>query len=466
MNSAAPGKRQDVCLDILGQQPSNRMYTQVCLCFPVADDSSYSAIIVKLTSGLDRLSTSFPWIAGKVINEGSCKDNTGVYKIHTLEQTDLLVLKDLRDESSIPTMDTLRRSNFPFGMLDENIFAPCKGHPGDQSASDPAPVFILQANLINGGIILTFVSQHQTMDMVGQGQIMYLLSKACHNKPFTEEEVLSGNLPRHNLIPLLDCSSKQGPVATCQAVKSIPSQPICNANDIQFPHPPPSPECTWGYFTFPTTSLAALKSLAKEAITGPDHISTDDALSAFIWQSVIRARLPRLGPTIKSTFGRSVDVRSRMNIPVTYPGLMSNTTYTTYTAQELVAEPLGVVASRLRSDLNPATSSLIYDTRALATFLNSNPDKNLVSNTAPLELSTDIIFSSWAKIGIYDLDFNLGLGKPEAVRRPRFNTVQSLMFLMPKTLDGEIAAAICLRDDDLNRLQEDNEFRKYGVYIG
>ncbi|KAK6597043.1 trichothecene 3-O-acetyltransferase [Botrytis cinerea] len=368
MNSAAPGKRQDVCLDILGQQPSNRMYTQVCLCFPVADDSSYSAIIVKLTSGLDRLSTSFPWIAGKVINEGSCKDNTGVYKIHTLEQTDLLVLKDLRDESSIPTMDTLRRSNFPFGMLDENIFAPCKGHPGDQSASDPAPVFILQANLINGGIILTFVSQHQTMDMVGQGQIMYLLSKACHNKPFTEEEVLS------------------------------------------------------------------------EAITGPDHISTDDALSAFIWQSVIRARLPRLGPTIKSTFGRSVDVRSRMNIPVTYPGLMSNTTYTTYTAQELVAEPLGVVASRLRSDLNPATSSLIYDTRALAT--------------------------SWAKIGIYDLDFNLGLGKPEAVRRPRFNTVQSLMFLMPKTLDGEIAAAICLRDDDLNRLQEDNEFRKYGVYIG
>ena len=145
---------------------------------------------------------------------------------------------------------------------------------------------------------------------------------------------------------------------------------------------------------------------------------------------------------------------------------MSNTTYTTYTAQELVEEPLGVVASRLRSDLNPATSSLIYDTRALATSLNSNPDKNLVSNTAPLELSTDIIFSSWAKIGIYDLDFNLGLGKPEAVRRPRFNTVQSLMFLMPKTLDGEIAAAICLRDDDLNRLQEDNEFRKYGVYIG
>ncbi|TGO07293.1 hypothetical protein BTUL_0295g00030 [Botrytis tulipae] len=466
MNSAAPGKNQNVFLDILGQQPSYNMYTQVCLCFPITDESSYSTIINTLTSGLDRLSISFPWIAGKVINEGSGKGNTGVYKIHTLQQTDILVVKDLRNESSIPSMDVLRRSNFPFSMLDENIVAPCKGHPGDQSASNPAPVFILQASLITGGIILTFVSQHQTMDMVGQGQIMYLLSKACHNELFTEEEVLSGNLPRHNLIPLLDDSFKPGPEVTRQTVKSTPSQPICDATDSKPPQPPPSPECTWAYFTFPTTSLVALKSLAKEAITGPNHISTDDALSAFIWQSVIRARLPRLGPMIESTFGRSVDVRSRLNIPVTYPGLMSNATYLTYTSQELVEEPLGVVASRLRSALNPATSSLVYDTRALATSLSSNPDKSLVSNKTMPDLSTDIMFSSWAKIGIYDLDFNLGLGKPEAVRRPRFRTVESMMFLMPRTLDGEITAAICLRNEDMKRLQEDNEFRKYGTYIG
>ncbi|TGO44965.1 hypothetical protein BCON_0438g00100 [Botryotinia convoluta] len=145
---------------------------------------------------------------------------------------------------------------------------------------------------------------------------------------------------------------------------------------------------------------------------------------------------------------------------------MYNMTYHTYTLQELVEEPLSVVASRLRSALHPKTSSLIYDTRAFAMLLNSTPDKNTFSYTATLDLSTDIIFSSWAKICIYNLDFNLGLGKPEAVRRPRFNTVESLMFLMPKTPNGEIAAAICLRDEDLKRLQEVNEFRKYGIYIG
>lgn len=141
-------------------------------------------------------------------------------------------------------------------------------------------------------------------------------------------------------------------------------------------------------------------------------------------------------------------------------------TYHTYTLQKLVEEPLGGVASQLRSALDPKTSNLGYDTRALATFLNRTPNKNIVSFTATLDLSADIIFSSWAKVDCYGLDFNLGLGKPEAVRRPRFNPVESLIFLMPRTLDGEIAAAICLRDEDMERLRVDEEFNKYGRYIG
>jgi len=38
--------------------------------------------------------------------------------------------------------------------------------------------------------------------------------------------------------------------------------------------------------------------------------------------------------------------------------------------------------------------------------------------------------------------------------------------MMPRTLDGEIAVAICLRDEDMKRLGADEEFAKYGRYIG
>ncbi|KAF2187607.1 hypothetical protein K469DRAFT_661572 [Zopfia rhizophila CBS 207.26] len=447
-------------LDALGQQPVLQIYTQICFCFPVADASSHSAIINTLTNGLERLSASFPWVAGKVVNEGSGEGNTGIFKIKPLEKIPRPVVRDLAHDPSIPTMDDLRRADFPFSMLDETIIAPRRTLPGspDESALDSVPVFLLQANFIEGGLLLTFVGEHQTMDMTGQAQIIHLFSKACRNEQFTSEELSSGNLDRSTIVPLLDDSYKLGSEITPQIVKPTPSQN---------PTSSPPPKCTWAYFTFPTTSLTALKSLATQTITLPSgYISTDDALSAFIWQSVMRARLPRLNSTAEVKFTRAVDVRRYLDVPQTYPGLLQNMTYHTYTLQKLVSEPLGGVASHLRSALDPKTSRLGYRTRALATFLNRTPDKNVISFIATLDLSADIMLSSWARVNCYELDFNLGLGKPEAVRRPQFTPFESLIYLMPKTLDGEIAVGICLRDEDMERLRADEEFAKYGKYIG
>src|SRR6266536_2005231 len=128
-------------LDVLGQQPLLKIYTQICFCFSVADASSHSAIINTLTNGLERLSASFPWLAGKVVNEDSGEGNSGIFKIKPLEKIPRLVVKDLRHDPSIPIMDALRRANFPFSMLDETIIAPRKTLPGssDESASDSAP---------------------------------------------------------------------------------------------------------------------------------------------------------------------------------------------------------------------------------------------------------------------------------------------------------------------------------------
>ncbi|KAI9856191.1 MAG: hypothetical protein M1813_009208 [Trichoglossum hirsutum] len=466
MNEPAIVKDLDDDLDILGQLPFLKIYTQICLCFSVADASSHSAIINTLTNGLERLSASFPWIAGKVVNEGSGEGNSGLFKFRPLEKIPRLVVKDLRHDPSIPTMDALRQANFPFSMLDENFIAPCKTLPrsSDQSA-DSAPVFLLQANFITGGLLLTFVGQHNTMDMTGQGHVIRLFSKACRNEQFTSEELSSGNLARCNLIPLLDDSYKQGSELVYQTMKPTPSYPISDGTNSH-PVPPPPPKCTWAYFAFHPSSLTALKSLATKTITLPSgYISTDDALSAFIWKSIIRARLPRLNPTAESTIARAVNVRPYLGIPQTYPGLIQNMTYHTYTLQKLVEEPLGGVASQLRLALEPKTSNLGYHTRALATFLNRTPDKSIISFVATLDLSVDIMLSSWAQLDCYGLDFNLGLGKPEAVRRPQFDPVESLIYLMPRTLDGEIAVAICLRDEDMERLRRDEEFEKYAKYI-
>lgn len=418
------------------------------------DDASHRAIINTLINGLERLTASFPWIAGQVIIEGATEDNTGISKIKPLERIPRLVVKDLRNDASIPTMDALRQAKFPMRMFDEDIICPCKTLPLPGS-SDGFPVFLLQANFISGGLLLSLVGEHGAMDMTGQGQIIGLLSKVCRNGSLTDEEVSAGDLPRHNLIPLLEDSYEPGSELARQIMKP--------AGESAPPLPPA--KSTWAYFTFSPTELAALKSRAMETVPS-GHVSTDDVLSALIWQSIMRIRLARLSPETKSTFARAVDVRRFLGIPETYPGLIQNMTYHTSTLQKLAEEPLGVVASRLRSALDPHVSNLGHQTRALATFLNRAPDKTIFSFTASVDLSTDIMLSSWVKINCYELDFNFGLGKPEAVRRPRFDPFESLTYLMPKALGGEIAAAICLRDEEMERLRVDEEFAKYGTYIG
>jgi trichothecene 3-O-acetyltransferase len=140
--------------------------------------------------------------------------------------------------------------------------------------------------------------------------------------------------------------------------------------------------------------------------------------------------------------------------------------YSTETIQKLVDEPLGAIASVLRSEVDPKTTKIGYNTRAFATSLDRSPEKMVPSVTASLELFKDIMLSSWVKFDCYGVDFGLGLGMPESVRRPSFTPVESLMYLLPKKPDGEITAAICLRDEDMERLKMDKEFAKYATFVG
>jgi len=87
--------------------------------------SSHSAIINTWTNGLERLWASFSWLAGKVVYEGLGEGSSGIINTKPLDKIPRLVVKDLRHGPSIPTMDALRRANFPFSMLHETIIAPC-----------------------------------------------------------------------------------------------------------------------------------------------------------------------------------------------------------------------------------------------------------------------------------------------------------------------------------------------------
>lgn len=455
--------------DLLGQLIRVNLYTPICLCFPVQDTSSKSQIIVDtLSQGLERLRVSFPWLAGQVIREGVVEGSTGRSKIIPLNKMIIpLIVNDLRHDTSVPSMDALRNAKFPFSMLDGELLAPLSGLPTSHEG-EQAPVFFLQANFINGGVLLNFAGEHSTMDGQGLGEIIRMFDKECRNEPLTEEELLQGNRARDSVIPLFDQNSyKPGPELDHLLVKPRASTSTASVSTNNLP-----PKCTWAYFHFSSANLAKLKAMGSSSSSPPSentpaapYITTNDALSAFIWQSTSRIRSSRLPPHSTTTFARAVDVRSSLSIPPCYPGYMSNHTYTTLPLSSLVSSSsLNSLSSSLRLELNP--SDLSFTVRSLATHMSLTDDKSAISPGANLDFSTDIFFSSWARLACYNFSFNLGLGLPESVRRPRFATVESLMYLMPMDRSGGIDAAICIRDEDLERLRSDQEFREYADWIG
>ena len=267
---------------------------------------------------------------------------------------------------------------------------------------------------------------------------------------------------RDNVIPLLDQTTyRPGPELNHLLVKpSVTSLPAWEN---------PSSKCTWAHFHIPSSSLSKLKFLASSSSSISEnptvpYTTTNDALSAFIWQCVSRIRSSRLPPQTTSTFARAVDVRSCLSIPPSYLGNLSNHTYNTLPLSSVPSTSLGSLASSLRLALNP--SDLSFAIRSLATHISLTPDKSSISYGADLNLSTDIFFSSWARLPCYNLDFNLGLGFPESVRRPRFDVVEGLIYLMPIDRSGGIDAAICLSDEDLEGLRGNQEFGEYAEWIG
>lgn len=44
--------------------------------------------------------------------------------------------------------------------------------------------------------------------------------------------------------------------------------------------------------------------------------------------------------------------------------------------------------------------------------------------------------------------------------------MEGLLYYMPRTDAGDIDVAVCLREEDINRLREDEILAKYGKYVG
>jgi hypothetical protein len=439
-------------LDVLGQNSRlNGLYTQLCFMFPLdtCDAALIKAVEHFLHGGLERLVQNVPWVGGRVV-----KSPSGYRGIRISGSAPSLTAKQLENE--LPTYLCMHQAGFPFSMLDEKVIAPRPTLPGLDE--NDTPVFTVQANFVQGGLLLVFNAQHNCMDLRGQAQLIELFAQACRGNDFSPEQLELANMAQYGLTPPSGATlAEQGSAHADDRPK-----PTQQRYDLQN-----CGQSRWSYFVFSAANLLRLKQLAIED-KFCDFISTDDALSALLWQASLRCRKPRLSPTdAESTFERQVDARKHVGAPHAYMGNMVFKSSVKLRVADVDEMSLGQIASQLRQGLSPEPTiehqMRLAAEKAQAAIGNSRQDRTAVRQRLPL---TDFKLSSWAQERCYDVNFGGRLGRPEAVRRPSFEAWEGLSYFMPRTLSGDIFVAVCLNDSDLERLREDKQFCSFGAFVG
>lgn len=435
--------------DEFGQLPFFKCYTQLCIGFPI-DNSSESEIVTALETAATKLLQTFPWLAGQVINEGSGPGSSGTFKIVPYEKPQKnppVIVK------RIPDLDfaELVKKKAPASMLDGSVLAARHGVPVSYDTADgPAEVFSLQANFIKGGLILTFSGNHNAMDMNGQGHLISLFAKVLQGEALSEEEIKEGNRDRRNIIPLL---KDDEPLLdhTMMIVDPAAAHPDMH-------------DASWVYYRFSKPTLDELKQQAMSSVSNGVRLSSNDIVSAFFWQRVSAARQARLSPDQRTQMCRAANGRRFLDPPLSpaYMGDCVTATFNSYTLKEIDKLPIGDIAMTLRNDLLSIDS---YAVRSLTTLISRTKDKNMITYGARLDLGSDVVMSSWAHQQTQSLEFGL-LGKPAFVRRQKFAPMESLCYLMPRTREGDIDVAACLREEDIVALGKDELWTRYVEYIG
>ena len=447
----------DIPLEIFGQNDVLSIMTPFVYIFP-CEDPDISKFTDTVHAGIKRWTESFPWLAGKIINTGRTETSSGVFKIVSHESTPNFVVRDWRQDNRVPTMAQLAEFEVPSAMLKEEFFTPITVLPSGDG--DRSPISQIQLSIITGAVVLSIMANHQALDGTAQDQVCFLLDKACNNIPFTDEESRIGNLRRDTIVDIFD-DDWQPPLNTWYRATTSNDTETKTKNEKSDKPPIKKVELRWTDILFKPTSLSTLKStISRDLQSG--FVSTDDALTALIWQSLAKARLARYPPSTETNIGRAVNPRRYLGIPATYPGYISNNAYSTYTLQDLANTPLSSIAIELRSKVDPEKSGLGNLTKEFATILHRATNKNDINMNGTLDLDRDIMFSSWANMRGYSFDFGLGLGKPTYFRRMDQSIVPSLGFLLPKRPDGEVVLSMCFRTDDLAMLRSDPVFTTYG----
>ncbi|KAF2089778.1 hypothetical protein K490DRAFT_62652 [Saccharata proteae CBS 121410] len=406
-----------------------RGYVRILFCFPFPEVSKWSAATAQIKKGFRATLQRWPYLAGTIGPVVNSRPSRKIEIRYRDEFTDIgsaaFAVKRYWQDSDMPWQyETLSRTGMPpsDGVLHGTMLSPLP------DIADPtmfSPVCAVQANFIEGGLILSVYYHHAVMDGTGGRQFYHVLAdnirtsgKSGPNKPE-------------------DPSTKRlvVPHRASLTSKELPIFP-----DYDFSGPPgtSSGEVASRIFTFSSARISGLKEAVLSRIrrdsvdsSEPRWASTFDCLAALIWTYVTRARSHHVHTNTHTKLGVAVNIRSKIepSLPDNYFGnaAMSAPAETTFKqladSNQDVLECIAHAALTIRRAINSVDNNYVQQRLALfasVADVSAPPVAILKALNLAGNPGTGLYITSWAEFGA-DADFGIEgttEGCAEWIRKP------------------------------------------------
>ncbi|KXG49013.1 Transferase [Penicillium griseofulvum] len=439
--------------DIVSQFPILNAYTQLLFGFKLPADVDRDAIVASLQDGFDKLRAEIPWLGWQVARESGPNGILKAMPWPADVPKERIRVKNCDD--LVAPISKLVSAGVPIHMLDGSVLTPWPALPQPRGLDSPDPVVAMQANFVQGGLILNLSTHHTIIDGTGIYQFVNLLALVMSGKKIPAADLEQANRDRSRVIPLIP---RTEPVKSYIHLRRPPG----------YTWAPPSSPPMWCYFKIPVNALARLiKSVKDDPLSnkpGSMMVSDNDIFSAFAWQRLCAVRVANGQPPERSSkLGRAIDGRMALGVPLTYMGHMVCHALVRLPLGQVAKLPLPQLAQVLRRELNQANTP--WSIRSYATFMAREPDTSSLLYGGTHDARADLMVTAVGQATPLPASWGPLLGRSCFFRRPTAAPIPGC-FIINETEGAFIPLTLCMPEEDIIGLKKDPVWKQYIRYVG
>lgn len=448
------------------EQIAPKGYLRYVFLFQLDDGYNMGKVANVLRVGYATLKHRIPFVTCEAIPDVDSKQ-AGAFKLQRMQDDDIedIVIKDLRaSELFRPSYAELKAKGFPVAAFDPDVLCRRSVWP---SPGEKLPVSLAQANFIHGGLVLTWCAFHMVGDGTSFHTWMKVWAEGCRHAQGDSTVTVE--------LPDALWSDRQSVEKSSGRSKGlIENHPEYTVLPFTPPGAPPkmlSPDHRGQVFYFSPEALAALKADASPAhATQPTDqawISTNDAISALLWRTVMAVQSPldTLEGDPVSVFNIAIDGRRRTDPPVhpeTQGCFLESVAVSAPIRAMLSTLSVADLAVQIRKAILRADKHFTDDVVALTEKLE---DVNRIVLTAFLDVpGFNCCQTSWVTFELYSLNWGPLLGGHiESVRTPNVGIINGLQVVLPVLPNGGMEVLVGVELSCLDRLLHEPLWLKYAV---